>query len=132
MAVDDDLQVLNALQTFLEPRGFQLITLSQPLNFWATLQASMPDLLLLDIEMPKFNGLELCRTVRQAPLWNQLPIIFLTSHSDVNTKAAALRADANDLVEKSLTQTTLLDRLFEQLKQSQLQRAMAAMGKPLL
>ncbi|MGD1907180.1 MAG: response regulator [Leptolyngbyaceae cyanobacterium] len=130
MVVDDDPQTLTALQTFLEPKGFKLITLSQPLNFWATLQRSVPDLLLLDIEMPRFNGLELCRTVRQAPFWSQLPIIFLTIHGDVNTKAAALRAGANDLVEKSLAQSTLLDRLFEQLKQSQLQRAMAAMAQP--
>ena len=129
MIVDDDPQILQALQTFLEPQGFQLITLNQPLDFWATLQAAAPDLLLLDIEMPKFNGLELCRTVRQAPIWNQLPIIFFTAHGDVNTKAAALRAGANDLVEKSLTKSTLLDRLFEQLKQSQLQQAMTAIAE---
>ncbi|MEL6402303.1 MAG: response regulator [Cyanobacteria bacterium J06607_6] len=129
MIVDDDPQILQTLQTFLEPQGFQLITLNQPLDFWATLQAAAPDLLLLDIEMPKFNGLELCRTVRQAPIWNQLPIIFFTAHGDANTKAAALRAGANDLVEKSLTQSTLLDRLFEQLKQSQLQQAMTAIAE---
>ena len=129
MIVDDDPQILQALQTFLEPQGFQLITLNQPLDFWATLQAAAPDLLLLDIEMPKFNGLELCRTVRQAPIWNQLPIIFFTAHGDANTKAAALRAGANDLVEKSLTKSTLLDRLFEQLKQSQLQQAMTAIAE---
>ena len=128
LAVDDDQQVLKALQALLEPKGFQLITLTQPRNFWATLQASSPDLLLLDIEMPKFNGIELCRAVRQAPIWNRLPIVFFTAHSDADTKAAALRAGADDLVEKSLGDSTLLNRLFEQLKQSQLKRAMAAIA----
>ena len=125
MVVDDDPQVLQALQTFLEPRGFQLITLNHPLDFWATLQTTAPDLLLLDIEMPKFNGLELCRAIRQTPVWNQLPIIFFTAHGDASTKAAALRAGANDLVEKSLPETTLLDRLFEQTKRLQLQQAIS-------
>ncbi len=130
LAVDDDRQVLEALQALLEPKGFHLITLDQPRDFWTTLQAAAPDLLLLDIEMPKFSGLELCRAVRQAPIWNQLPIVFLTAHSDAETKAAALRAGANDLVEKSSADSALLNRLFEQLKQSQLQRAMAAIASP--
>ncbi|MEL6381476.1 MAG: response regulator [Cyanobacteria bacterium J06626_18] len=128
LAVDDDRQVLETLQALLEPKGFQLITLDQPRDFWTTLQAAAPDLLLLDIEMPKFSGLELCRAVRQAPIWNQLPIVFLTAHGDAKTKAAALRAGANDLVEKSSADSALLARLFEQLKQSQLQRAMAVIA----
>ncbi|MEM1307889.1 MAG: response regulator transcription factor [Cyanobacteria bacterium P01_H01_bin.153] len=125
MVVDDDPQALEALQAVLEPAGFQLITLNQPRDFWATLQTASPDLLLLDIEMPRFNGLELCRAVRQAPLWNQLPIIFFTAHGDANTRAAALRAGANDLVEKSLPKTALVDRLFEQTNRMQLQHAIA-------
>ncbi|MBE7379944.1 MAG: response regulator [Leptolyngbya sp. SIO1E4] len=129
LAVDDDPQILEALRALLEPRGLQLITLNQPLDFWPTLQAASPDLLLLDIEMPKFSGLELCRVVRQAPVWNRLPIIFFTAHDDASTKAAALRAGANDLVEKSLAGSALLDRLFEQLKRSQLQVAMAAIAE---
>ncbi|MEO1353581.1 MAG: response regulator, partial [Cyanobacteria bacterium J06635_15] len=86
------------------------------------------DLLLLDIEMPKFDGLELCRAVRQAPVWNQLPIVFFTAHGDATTKAAALQAGANDLVEKSLIDADLLSRLCDQLKRSQLQQAMTAIA----
>ncbi|MDB9526383.1 response regulator [Oscillatoria sp. CS-180] len=128
LAVDDDSQVLQGLQTLLEPRGFELVTLNRPHDFWSTLQTASPDLLLLDIEMPNFNGFELCKAVRQAPFWNQLPIIFLTAHDDANTRAAAFRAGANDLVEKSHTDSTLLNCLFEQIKQSQLHQAMTAIA----
>ncbi|MEM1239661.1 MAG: response regulator [Cyanobacteria bacterium P01_H01_bin.26] len=128
LAVDDDPQVLEALRALLEPRGLRLITLNQPLNFWATLQASTPDLLLLDMEMPNFNGIELCRAVRQAPVWNQLPIVFFTAHSDASAKTAALRAGANDLVEKSLADSDLFGRLCDQLRRSQLQQTMATLA----
>ena len=128
LAVDDDPQVLEALRALLEPKGLRLITLNQPLNFWATLQASTPDLLLLDMEMPNFNGIELCRAVRQAPVWNQLPIVFFTAHSDASAKTAALRAGANDLVEKSLADSDLFGRLCDQLRRSQLQQTMATLA----
>ncbi|MEO0458135.1 MAG: response regulator [Cyanobacteria bacterium P01_A01_bin.114] len=128
LAVDDDPEVLKALRMLLEPKGLQLVTLNQPLDFWTTLQASSPDLLLLDMEMPEFSGIELCQAVRQAPAWNQLPIIFFTAHGDAQAKAAALRAGANDLVEKSLADSDLLVRLYDQLRRSQLQQAMATLA----
>ncbi|MBE9070923.1 response regulator [Leptolyngbya cf. ectocarpi LEGE 11479] len=127
LAVDDDPQVLEALRLLLEPEGLQLVTLNHTIDFWSTLQASSPDLLLLDIEMPEFNGIELCRAIRQAPAWNQLPIIFFTAHGDANIKTAALRAGANDLVEKSLADSDLLVRLCDQLRRSQLQQTIATL-----
>ncbi|MGD1857383.1 MAG: response regulator [Leptolyngbyaceae cyanobacterium] len=128
LAVDDDPQVLEALRTLLEPKGLQLITLNQPVDFWATLQSSSPDLLLLDMEMPDFSGIELCQAVRQAPVWNQLPIVFFTAHSDADAKIAALRAGANDLVDKSLAESDLFIRLCDQLRRVQLQQTMATLS----
>jgi len=126
LAVDDDPDILRVLHGLLEPQGLQLTTLSQPCDFWSTLQTSSPDLVLLDIEMPGLNGIELCRVIRQSANWNWLPIIFLTSHGNANVKASALRVGANDLVEKSLADTELIPRLCEHLKRSQLNQAMSA------
>lgn len=128
LVVDDDPQILAALRTRLEPQGFQIVTLSQPFEFWQTLQSVAPDLLLLDIEMPKFNGLELCQAVRQAPAWSGLPIVFFTAHADSQTKQAALQAGANDLIEKSSAPADLLTRLADQMKRSHLQQAIAAIS----
>ena len=128
LVVDDDPQVLAALRARLEPQGFQLVTLSKPLKFWQTLQEAAPDLLLLDISMPEFSGIELCQVVRQAPAWSHLPIVFFTSAADVHVQQAAFRAGANDLVEKSSSHSELLAHLHEQLQRSQVQRAIAAIA----
>ena len=125
LAVDDDPHLLEGLRTLLEPQGLQLVTLHQPTDFWMTLQASSPDLLLLDIEMPELSGIELCRVVRQSPDWNQLPIVFLTAYGDANTQLTALKAGANDLVEKSLANSDLLTCLYTQIRRSHVQQAMA-------
>lgn len=128
LAVDDDPQILDMLQTHLEPQGFQIVTLNQPINFWQTLQEASPDLLLLDISMPEFSGLELCQAVRQAPSWNKLPIVFLTSHADAQIRQAVLRAGANDLLEKSSSQSELLSHLSAQIKRSHIQQAICAIA----
>lgn len=129
LAVDDNPEILAALRNQLEPQGFELTTLKEPLNFWQALQAASPDLLLLDISMPDFSGLDLCQIVRQAPAWNHLPIVFFTSHTDADTQQAAFRAGANDLVEKSAQGSKLFTHLSTQIKRSHLQQAINAIAE---
>lgn len=131
LVVDDDPQLLVALQARLELQGFHIVTLNKPTNFWQTLQEANPDLLLLDISMPEFSGIELCQAVRQAPFWNALPIVFFTSHADVQVQQAAFRAGADNLVEKSSPHSELLSHISEQIKRSRLQQAITAIaGSP--
>ncbi|MEM9507242.1 MAG: response regulator, partial [Cyanobacteria bacterium P01_E01_bin.35] len=78
LAVDDDTLILEALQHILEPWGMEVFTLSDPLEFWSTLETVTPDLLILDLELPHINGLELCQAVRNDRRWAELPILFLT------------------------------------------------------
>ena len=120
--MDDDPQILQALQTRLEQEGYQIVTLNKPVEFWKTLQTEAPDLLLLDISMPDFNGIELCQTVRQAPAWSHLPIVFFTSHTDAHSQQVALRAGADNLIEKSTSDSQLLAQLNHQTKWSHLQQ----------
>ncbi|NMF86522.1 response regulator [Nodosilinea sp. P-1105] len=115
LIVDDDPHVLAALRTLLEPWGAQLTTLNQSTHFWPTLQTTAPDLLILDIEMPDFNGITLCQVVRQTPHWHQLPIVFLTAHTDIACKHAAMLAGANDVIDKTLTESDLVQRLLHHL-----------------
>ncbi|NJM97211.1 MAG: response regulator [Phormidesmis sp. RL_2_1] len=125
LAVDDDPQVLAALRSRLENQGFQITTLNEPLKFWETLEKVSPDLLLLDISMPEFSGIELCQAVRQAPFWSHLPIVFFTSYANAQVQQAAFRAGADNLVEKSSPYLDLLSHLYEQIKRSHLQQAIA-------
>lgn len=127
LIVDDDPQMLMALRTILEPWGTQITTLDHAPNFWHTLQSTGPDLLVLDIEMPRFSGIDLCQVVRQTPGWHQLPIVFLTAYTDAARKHAAMLAGANDVIDKSLTESDLVKRLFYQV-----QRQTAAISRDCL
>jgi DNA-binding response OmpR family regulator len=122
LAVDDDPQVLSSLRSLLEPWGLTLTTLEQPPQFWDTLETCSPDLLVLDVEMPGFNGIELCRVVRHTPAWQKLPILFFTVHTDAQTEHQAFTAGANDFINKSLAHSELITRILYQLERSQLQQ----------
>ncbi|MGB8699607.1 MAG: response regulator, partial [Thermosynechococcaceae cyanobacterium] len=73
LAVDDDPAVLATLHTLLEPWGLQVNTLNDPQRFWEQLEACAPDLLVLDVEMPTFSGIDLCQVVRNDPRWGDRP-----------------------------------------------------------
>lgn len=85
MIVDDDPSLLQLLPPLLEPWGFKVSTLADSRLFWQTLVAVSPDLLILDIEMPHVGGMDLCQIVRNDAYWHNLPIIFLTAHTEAET-----------------------------------------------
>ncbi|RMF21653.1 MAG: response regulator, partial [Cyanobacteria bacterium J083] len=64
LIVDDDPIILDTVVTILEPWGMQVTSLVNPEEFWQTLQTTNPDLVILDIDMPKISGIELCQAVR--------------------------------------------------------------------
>ncbi|WP_017721218.1 response regulator [Kamptonema formosum] len=125
MIVDDDLEVLEALRALLKPWGFKLTTLEDPNQFWDTLESSVPDLLVLDVEMPEHSGIELCQVVRNDPCWSGLPVLFLTAHSDADTLHKVFAAGADDYVTKPVVGPELVTRILNRLERTQLIRSMA-------
>jgi DNA-binding response OmpR family regulator len=71
LIVDDDTQLLDLLQVMLHPWGFQVVVLSDPQQLWSSLEAVKPDLLMLDIEMPRANGIKLCQDIRNSDDFGQ-------------------------------------------------------------
>lgn len=120
LVVDDDPQVLNAARALLEPWGMQLTTLDTPQRFWEVLTDVSPDLLILDVEMPDFSGIDLCQVIRTDPRWNKLPVLFLTAHTDTNTVDQVFTAKANDCISKSIMGSKLITRIFNCLERSSL------------
>ncbi len=100
MAVDDDPQILSAMETLLQPWGLKLATLAEPLQFWTILAEFSPDLLIVALEMPHFSGIELCQAVRNSPQWSSLPILFLTVHHEAEIIHQVFSAGADDFVSK--------------------------------
>ncbi len=125
MAVDDDPQVLALLQTLLEPYGVRLTTLSDPLRFWDVLQETSPDLLMLDVDMPNLNGIELCRVVRNDQRWAEMPVLFLTAHTDSDTIHQVFAAGADDFVSKPIVGPELITRITNRIERTRLLRTMA-------
>ncbi|MEM7773621.1 MAG: response regulator [Cyanobacteria bacterium P01_A01_bin.37] len=117
--VDDDPQILDFLKTVLSPWGLQLTTVDNPDHLWNTLETVHPDLLILDVEMPQANGLDLCQVLRADERWQQLSILFLTVHEDTHTKQQAFTVGADDFVSKSAIATELPTRIFNRLRRSQ-------------
>lgn len=117
LIVDDDSVLLTQLQANLEPRGFQVTALADPTLFWQFLEVTCPDLLLLDVSMPGFNGIELCQVVKSDPHWSQLPVLFLSAHSDANTLHQALAVGADDYVLKPIVEADLIQRILKRLGQ---------------
>lgn len=125
LVVDDDPQVLAVVQTLLKPWGFKVTTLEDPSQFWETLETCVPDILVLDIQMPDLSGIELCQVVRNDPRWSGLPVLFLTAHTDANTVHQVFASGADDYVSKPVVGPELVTRLLNRLERTQLLRSWA-------
>ena len=125
LAVDDDPQTLVMLQSLLQPWGLKIVTLSEPEKFWETLEATEPDLLILDIKMPHISGIELCQVVRNDARWGGLPILFLTAYQDIDSVNQVFAVGADDFVSKPIIGPELVARIINRLERIKLVRALA-------
>lgn len=116
LIVDDDPQVLLSLELSLYPWCFQVVTLKDPTQLEKTLATFAPDLLILDIEMPSINGLELCQQLRSDNHWQNLPIMFLSVHQDKKTQDRAFEIGANDYICKPIVGSELANLILNRLK----------------
>ncbi|MDZ8023936.1 MAG: response regulator [Nostoc sp. DedQUE11] len=112
LIVDDDPALLSMLEAQLQPWGFQVTTLADSSQFWQYLEATTPDLLLLDVAMPGFSGIELCQVVKSDPRWSRLPVLLLSAHADADTLYRALAAGVDDYILKPIVEADLIQRIL--------------------
>jgi DNA-binding response OmpR family regulator len=125
MVVDDDPVLLGVVRSLLEPWGLKVTTLADPQQFWQVLEATSPNLLILDVEMPQISGIELCQIVRNDSCWSSLPILFLTAHSDHNMVNQVFSVGADDFVSKPIVGPELVTRIINRLERSRLSYRLA-------
>jgi diguanylate cyclase (GGDEF)-like protein len=125
VVLDDDVIVLRLLRAILEPWGLQVVTLNHPKTFLDELETLTPDLLVLDVQMPSIDGIELCQMLRNDIRWAWLPILFLTGSKDLDTIQCIFAAGADDYVSKPVVAPELITRILNRLERTRLLRKQA-------
>jgi diguanylate cyclase (GGDEF)-like protein len=112
MMVDDDPMMLEVVQTFLEEAGYtSFVTTSQPLEALALIEQRQPDIVLLDLMMPKMNGFQILEALREHEHLRYTPVIMLTAESDPEARLKALELGATDFLTKPVDPSELRLRL---------------------
>jgi diguanylate cyclase (GGDEF)-like protein len=124
LIVEDDPLALATLSQLFRERSIEVTGLSDPDRFWQVLTATNPDLLLLDLQMPHFNGIELCRVTRQDPDYADLPIVFVSAHNEPATISAVFAAGADDFIPKPSIASSLVTRSLSHLERARLQKGL--------
>jgi DNA-binding response OmpR family regulator len=114
--VDDDQTILDQLMALLTPLGLDVTGITQADRLWDILTTEPPQLLILDLEMPEISGIELCQVIRQDLRWRELPILFLSAHSDRSLLDQAFDVGADDFISKCLPTNELITRISRRLK----------------
>ena len=99
-----------------------MIVINDSARYLEIFEATSPDIVILDEEMPVLTGTDLCRMTRNLTQGQDLPILFLTAHNDVETIDRILSAGATDFVIKPLVNPELIIRVIHRLEQSRLLR----------
>ena len=118
MIVNNDNQILEMLKDLLKQWGIKVVTLHDEWHFWETLEKTVPDLLILEIEMSHLNGIDLCKVIRNDPHWSWLPIVFLTAHNNDRFRYQVFAAGADDYISKLLIDSELVTRILNRIKRT--------------
>ncbi len=116
--VDDDRNILTSVSMALEAEGYKVRTYTDGASALGAISQSPPDLAVLDIKMPRMDGMELLRRLRQK---SDLPVIFLTSKDEEIDEVIGLRMGADDYVRKPFSQRLLVERIRAVLRRREAQ-----------
>ena len=123
--VDDDRNILTSVTMALEAEGFAVRTYTDGAEALRGLSAQPVDLAILDIKMPRMDGMELLGRLRKQ---SQMPVIFLTSKDDEIDEVLGLRMGADDYITKPFSQRLLIERIRALLRRKELAQSPAAAG----
>jgi DNA-binding response OmpR family regulator len=123
LVIDDDPDILDAITMILESQGYQVSTARDGIEGLATLKAENPDLMILDLMMPKMDGFAVCKEL-QDPRWSKykdIPILILTSVREEASRRryeleTGLELDVDDYIEKPMSPDVLLERVSRLIK----------------
>lgn len=116
LAVDDNPVNLELLQAVAESAGYEVMTVDNGTDALTRAETASPDLIILDINMPKMDGYEVCRQLKGNARTSNIPVIMLTALFEVSSKVEGLDAGADDYLTKPFSASELLARIDRRLR----------------
>ena len=113
--VDDDRNILTSVSIALEAEGHRIMTYTDGASALDGFKSNSPDLAILDIKMPRMDGMELLRRLRQK---SDMPVIFLTSKEEEIDELFSLKLGADDFIRKPFSQRVLVERVKAVLRRA--------------
>jgi len=133
LVVDDHEQNLELIQAYLEDFGCRVRVSADALEALSMIEADAPDLIILDVMMPRMSGYQLCTKVKADPATRDIPIVMVTALSEVSDVERAVESGADDFLTKPVYKLELITRarslLRVRLLKKQLERTLAEMRK---
>ncbi len=111
LVLDDDDSFNAHLSGILAREGMKISTLADPTRILETLASERPDLLILDVILPKLSGFDVCKMIRSTPEWQTLPVLFLTVRLGAQDRLACFEAGGDDYLPKPVVGAELLARI---------------------
>ena len=113
--IDDSLMISHMMEQIITVAGYRFIAINNPLDAVEVLMDRQPDLIFMDIVMPRVNGYDLCAQLRRYPEFAKTPIIFLTSNSGIIDRFRAKMVGSSDFLRKTVDADELLQKIAEHL-----------------
>jgi len=102
LAVDDEAMTLMLIRKTLESRGHTVTCLQDASQVLGTIEKSPPDVIILDVMMPRMNGISACRQIKDSPLGAHIPVLIVTSLAERQDRIAGIAAGASDFLQKPI------------------------------
>ena len=125
LIADDEPDIIDFLQYNLKKEGFQVFIARDGAEALEIAQQEQPHLICLDIMMPKMDGVEVCRRIRENPDFKQMMIVFLTARDEDFTQVAALDVGGDDYITKPIRLRVFISRLYALLRRLEKQATFA-------
>ncbi|MCD4687613.1 MAG: response regulator [Anaerolineae bacterium] len=113
LVVDDELDTLSLLRTILEISGYEPITTLNSVDAIDLAEAEKPDVVLLDIMMPRLDGFTLCKMMRENQATRHLPIIFVTAYEALDIEDRRVESGADRVIRKPIDMDVLVDTISD-------------------
>lgn len=124
LAVDDNITNLDVMVAILEEAGYNVLSAKSGRTAILLAKKHIPNLILLDIDMPKMNGLQACRFLKQTRSTRDIPVIFVTAMTDNETLQEAFESGGTDYVRKPVNSVELLSRIKSVLDNELLKKSL--------